>query len=183
MEEDFSAKVRRKKTRKIVIAVILIAACIILAFGITHSGTGTAGSGSASVTIEIRCDQLSENMSALNDPALLDYVPQDGTILAETEVKIEPGVTTVFDVTDKACFDSGVQIEYSTSPGYNSHYIEGIGYLYEFSAGKYSGWMFTVDGEIANYGADHILLEGGEKIQWFYAVDYRMEDADEQQDQ
>jgi len=179
MEEDFAAKVKRKKTRKIVIGIVLIAAVVILAVSLFTSKSRQVTGGSDTVTVEIRCDQLSNDMDSLNDPALVDYIPDDGTILAETEVKIDPGETSVFDVTDKACFDNNIQIEYSYSPGYDSHYIEGISYIYEFSAGTYSGWMFTVDGKIADYGADKVILNGGEKIRWYYTIDYHNEDYGE----
>ena len=177
MDKDFTEKVKRKKIRKTAIGVIIIAACVILALGLFLPRGGSAGSGSASVTIEIRCDDLSNNMESLNDKALVDYIPKDGVILKETEVKIEPGSTSVFDVLDKVCRDENIQIEYSTSPGYNSHYVEGINYLYEFSAGKYSGWMFTVNGKTASYGADNVMLNEGDKVVWYYSVDYRTEDS------
>lgn len=178
MNEDFAKNIKRKKIRKAVIAVILIAACVILALSLFRpwksGGTGTGDT----VSIEIRCDQLSSDMSKLNDKALLDYIPSDGIILPETTVPVEPGKTSVFDVTDKICREKDIQIEYSYSPGYDSHYIEGIHYIYEFSAGTYSGWLFTVDGDVADYGADKIILNGGEKIRWYYTVDYHYEDPD-----
>ena len=66
-----------------------------------------------------------------------------------------------------------IQIEYADSSIVNGCYIEGINYLYEFSAGKYSGWMFSVDGEVPNYAANQVKLQGGERISWYYVVDYR----------
>lgn len=127
------------------------------------------------VSIEIRCDQLSENMDKLNDQALVSYIPQDGTILPKTICGIESGKSTVFDVLEKICRQEDIQMEYSSTPGYGGAYIEGINYLYEFSAGKYSGWMFTVDGKSPGYGADKVTLDGGEEIVWYYVVDYNSE--------
>ena len=48
------------------------------------------------VTLEIRCDTLSSDMSKLENPAIEDYIPADGTILAKSTYK---GTTdnTVFD--------------------------------------------------------------------------------------
>ena len=39
------------------------------------------------VTLEIRCDTLSQDMDRLENPAIKDYIPEDGTILAKTTYK------------------------------------------------------------------------------------------------
>ena len=175
MDKDFTAKVRRKRNQKIAGILILIALCVIIALSVLKPWRAKdAASGTA--TIEIRCDQLSQHPEALNDPGLADYIPADGTILAKTEVAIEAGKTSVFDILNQACREKNVQMESSYSPGYDSHYVEGIGYLYEFSAGRYSGWIFTVNGEEASYGADKILLNDGDAVLWDYMVDYRDDD-------
>ena len=52
------------------------------------------------VTLEICCDTLSQDMDRLENPAIKDYIPEDGTILAKTTYK---GTTdnTVFDANKK----------------------------------------------------------------------------------
>ena len=80
----------------------------------------------------------------------------------------------MLDVLQDACRTEGIQIETESNPAYGS-YVKGIGYLYEFSAGKYSGWMFSVNGEDSAYSADKVLLEGGEDILWYYVVDFDMQ--------
>lgn len=175
MDADFTKKVKQKKIRKWAIAAVLIVACIIVAVSVLKPGRARSDGTTGTATIEIRCDQLAENPETLNDPALLDYLPADGTILAKTEWTIEPGRTNVFELTDQVCRAKNVQIEYSYSPGYDSHYIEGINYFYEFSAGTYSGWIFTVNGLSANYGADKIILQDKDEVVWNYTVDFRAE--------
>ena len=176
MVNDFEVKVKNRKRHRItsllVLGVILIVAISSLLWYRANGGFNGKGD-KGRVYIEIRCDALSKNMDALNDQALRDYVPEDGTILPRTEVEIVKGETSVFDVTDKVCRDMEIQIEYSYAPGYGSHYVEGINYLYEFSAGSYSGWLYSVDGDSPNYGADKVMLKGGEFIVWNYTVDYR----------
>ena len=176
MERGFLEKIKNKRRKKI--ASLLILALIVfvgvLSFLWYKSSGGFTGKGDPGVAyIEIRCDELSENMDALTDEGIRDYIPKDGAILTETEVEITKGETSVFEVLDKVCREKEIQIEYSYIPAYGSHYVEGIGYIYEFSAGQYSGWMFKVDGEAPNYGADSVFLKGGEKIIWYYTVDYR----------
>ncbi len=172
MDEDLLKQVKKGKATKRAALIIVIAAVAVFILAALKPWQKTAGN-TVSVTFEIRCDSLSENMDALNDEGLRDYIPEDGTIFPKSEVQIESGVTTVFQLTDKVCKENDIHIDYSYSPGYDSHYIKAINYMYELSAGVYSGWMYSVNGEVPNYGADKIVLEGGEEVQWFYTVDYR----------
>ena len=155
----------------IIVAILIVAAILFAIFFPRAKG----GSHNATVTIEIRCDQLTADMSKLNDETLARYIPEDGLILKATKWPIEKEKTTVFDVLTEVCMENNIQLEYNSTPVYGGSYIEGINYLYEFSAGKYSGWMYLVDGEAPSYSADKIKLNGGETITWYYSVDYRLE--------
>ncbi|MGN0734426.1 MAG: DUF4430 domain-containing protein [Anaerovoracaceae bacterium] len=122
------------------------------------------------VTLEIRCDTLSSDMSKLENPALEDYIPEDGTILARSTYK---GTTdnTVFDVLNTLCRNNDIQLEFSYTPIYESYYIEGINYLYEFDGGNLSGWMYKVNGWFPNYGCSSYYLSDGDVIEWVYTCD------------
>lgn len=122
------------------------------------------------VTLEIRCDTLSSDMSKLENPAIEDYIPKDGTILAKTTYK---GTTenTVFDVLNTLCRNNDIQLEFSYTPIYESYYIEGINYLYEFDGGNLSGWMYRVNGWFPNYGCSSYYLSDGDVIEWVYTCD------------
>ena len=122
------------------------------------------------VTLEIRCDTLSSDMSKLENPAIKDYIPTDGTILAKTTYK---GTTdnTVFDVLNTLCRNNDIQLEFSYTPIYESYYIEGINYLYEFDGGNRSGWMYKVNGWFPNYGCSSYYISDGDAIEWVYTCD------------
>ncbi len=122
------------------------------------------------VTLEIRCDTLSSDMSKLENPAIKDYIPTDGTILAKTTYK---GTTdnTVFDVLNTLCRNNDIQLEFSYTPIYESYYIEGINYLYEFDGGNLSGWMYKVNDWFPNYGCSSYYLSDGDVIEWLYTCD------------
>ena len=122
------------------------------------------------VTLEIRCDTLSSDMSKLETPAIKDYIPTDGTILAKTTYK---GTTdnTVFDVLNTLCRNNDIQLEFSYTPIYESYYIEGINFLYEFDGGNLSGWMYKVNGWFPNYGCSSYYLSDGDVIEWVYTCD------------
>lgn len=176
MESDFLKKSKRKRFAKIA-AIVLIAAVvcgvIIYNFSGRHAKNGGAR-GSIEVTIEIRCDKLADNMEALKKPELKKYIPEDGTILSPATFEMKKGATA-FDLTRKACDENNIQFEYKKSVTYNSIYVKGINYLYEFSAGKKSGWMYEVNGRSPEYGADQFELKTGDRVLWYYVVDYTKE--------
>ena len=122
------------------------------------------------VTLEIRCDTLSNDMSKLKNPAIKDYIPANGTILARTTYK---GTTenTVFDALNTLCRNNGIQLDFSYTPMYESYYIEGIKYIYEFDGGDLSGWMYKVNGWFPNYGCSSYYLSDGDTIVWVYTCD------------
>lgn len=122
------------------------------------------------VSIEIRCDVLSEDLSKLKKPELEDYVPEDGAILEKTTVTMNKG-QTVFDLLNKVCRDNNIQLETSYTPTYASYYVEGINYLYEFDAGNLSGWTYQVNGKVPHYGASSVKLKEGDVITWQYTCD------------
>lgn len=128
---------------------------------------------SKTVTISIRCDTILDNYDDL-DPALRseEFIPPDGVILPPTEYVLRPG-DTVFDILDRAVRNNKIQMEYQGADqnSYGSVYIQGIHYLYEFSCGHLSGWMYRVDGEFPNYGCSKYELKDGQIIEWIYTCD------------
>lgn len=118
-------------------------------------------------SITIRCDTIFDNGDALEE-AKAPYVPEDGVILPVITVEFTPG-ETVFDVLQRVCEASELQLEYSWTPLYDSYYVEGINHLYEFDCGFESGWMYKVDGWFPNYGCSAYTLQGGEEIVWCYS--------------
>ena len=119
------------------------------------------------VSIQIRCDNLSNDMSKLTDEAKAPYVPSNGVILTKTEYKCEKG-TTVYDVLYAVCRNNNIHIESSYTPVYGSYYIEGINHLYEFDGGSESGWMYRVNGRYPDYGCSSYKLKDGDSIVWAY---------------
>ena len=119
------------------------------------------------VSIQIRCDNLSNDMSKLTDEAKAPYVPSNGVILGKTEYKCKKG-TTVYDVLYAVCRNNNIHIESSYTPVYGSYYIEGINHLYEFDGGSESGWMYRVNGRYPDYGCSSYKLKDGDSIVWAY---------------
>ena len=120
-------------------------------------------------TITISCANLVGNTDKLPE-AERALVPDDGLLLAKTEFEFDDG-DSVFDVLKRAVKDNGIQMEYSTSPAYNTAYIEGMGNLYEFDAGSASGWCYAVNGDMPNVGCSSYSLSDGDDIVFEYTLD------------
>lgn len=128
---------------------------------------------SETVTISIRCDTILDNWDDLRPELQSDeFVPPDGVILAETEYVLRPG-DTVFDILDRAVRYNRIQMEFQGADknSFGSVYIQGIHYLYEFSCGPLSGWMYRVNGTFPNYGCSRYELRDGDVIEWVYTCD------------
>ena len=153
---------------------VSLAACIKIESADDYYGNagGTPDSGE-SVLLSIECGTVLDNWEDL-DPALRDekYVPSDGVILAKTEYAIEEG-DTVFDVLSRAVRENKIQMECrgANANAFGSVYIEGINYLYEFSCGPLSGWMYKVNGAFPNYGCGMYQLKDGDVVEWVYTCD------------
>src|SRR5699024_2446157 len=102
-------------------------------------------------TISIDCSTILDNMDQLN-PNLVDQIPEDGVILAETDVAFEQG-ETAFDVLRRVTQEQQIHLEFVSTPVYDSVYIEGIHNIYEFDCGALSGWMYKVNGSFPPYGS------------------------------
>lgn len=117
-------------------------------------------------TIEVRCDTILDNMGDLA-PGKSSCVPGNGVILAASTVRFAQG-DTVLDVLKAAASATGLELEYSYTPGYGSYYVEGINNLYEFDCGNESGWMYKVNGWFPNYGCSEYQVRDGDVIVWCY---------------
>ena len=117
-------------------------------------------------TFSIECSTILNNLSDL-DPEKLEMVPSDGVILKATTVTFYEG-DSVVDVLHRVCQESGIHMEASWTPIYNSAYVEGIHNLYEFDCGNESGWMYRVNGWYPNYGCSRYQLAQGDVVEWRY---------------
>ena len=122
------------------------------------------------VTLEIRCDTLSSDMSKLQTPGLENYIPEDGVILPPTVYK---GTTdnTVFDALNTLCRNNDIHMDFTYTPIFEANYIRGIGFLYEFDGGPASGWQYRVNGWFPNYGCSSYYLKDGDHIVWAYTCE------------
>lgn len=112
------------------------------------------------VTIQIRCDKIKDQG--------LDFIPESGIILEETEFAISEGYT-VYDVLTNAAKQFSIHIESTGADGLK--YMSGINYIYELDFGDLSGWVYYVNGERPSVGCDAYKLNDGDVIEWHYSLE------------
>lgn len=116
-------------------------------------------------TITIRCDTAVKNGMHL-ESKWAGIVPVSGCILDVTTVEIETG-DTAFDILNRVCKKYKIQMEFTGSTS-SQYYVEGINNLYEFDGGRWSGWMYCVNGWYPNYGCGTFRVKAGDVIEWKY---------------
>ena len=134
-----------------------------------ETAVGAEPPAAETCTFSISCKALCENRTAL-DADKHELVPEDGWILPPTSVELEEG-ESVFDLLQRLCRTSGILMEFTTSPVYQTAYIEGISNLYEFDAGPLSGWVYSVNGVTPNYGCSAYYPKADDTICWEYKVE------------
>ena len=125
------------------------------------------------VTLSIRCDTILDNYDSLKKELQDEkYVPADGVILEPTQYVLRKG-DTVFDILNRATRHEQIHMEYqgADETAYDSVYIQGINYLYEFSCGELSGWMYLVNGKSPSRGCSSYEPENGDVIEFVYTCD------------
>lgn len=125
------------------------------------------------VTVSIECKTVLEHWEQL-DSSLQesDYLPEDGVILPPTRYVLREG-DTAFDVLKRVARYEKIPLEYQGADEniYKTAYIQGIQYLYEFSCGPLSGWMYQVNGQFNGVGCSRCVLEDGDTLTFRYTCD------------
>ena len=124
---------------------------------------------SQTVTFAIDCADVFAHEKDL-DPAVRPFLPEDGRVFPETTLVLRRG-DTVFDLLKRVCRAKNIQMEFqgADTTAFGSVYVQGIGYLYEFSCGPSSGWTFLVNGRMPDRGCSEVRPEDGDVILWTYS--------------
>ena len=108
------------------------------------------------------------------------YVPEYVTWIETTSYDLASGAT-VYELFTEALSDADI-----TASGASKNYVDTIyapdclgGYaLSEFTNGRRSGWMYTVNGKHPEVGLKDCELEDGDEVVWHYVNDYSHEVKD-----
>ena len=158
-----------KNRRNILIAVVLLVILLVMPFWGTIKGLITgedASTGATTQTPQVACTLAVSVQPALEDLDLVkeearELLPEDGWLLAETQVTLSEG-STLLDALQTACREAGLAVEAS------SGYVEAIGGLRAGDGGDLSGWTYTVNGETVMTGAGELEVQEGDQILWSY---------------
>ena len=182
MQDELFKKTKRKKYKFIVTAVILVLFGFMAFFTMriiapdhAENKVKKAVKGNdISVTLEINCKSLSRDMTQLKNRDIKEYIPKNGYFLKKKEYKIKKN-STVYDIFKAACREKKIPFIKEQKTGYSGVYVSSIGHLAEFDAGRNSGWMYSVNGEIPNLSASEYKLKNKDKIVWYYVINYKNE--------
>ena len=120
-------------------------------------------------TLLVECSTILDNMEDLTE-GKESLVPSDGVIYGPAAVTFYEG-ESVYDVLLREMQNNRIHMESEFTAMYNSAYVEGINNLYEFDCGRWSGWMYCVNGWYPNYGCSRYQVQEGDVIEWHYTCD------------
>ena len=108
------------------------------------------------------------------------YLPEYVTWVPTTTYALQENAT-VYDLFTEAMSDAGLRYIGAESNYVSTIYAPsclGSYALSEFTNGKKSGWMYTVNGKHPNQGLKNWTLNDGDVVIWHYVNDYSCEVAD-----
>ena len=119
------------------------------------------------VSLAIRCDSVVPY--AAENPA----IPADGVILESSAIALAPG-STAYDQLLLAARQNGFTFinKAAADNDYKDAYISTLAGLSEFDYGDNSGWLFTVNGQLAPVGCGACQLHNGDRVVWYYTCNY-----------
>lgn len=138
-----------------------------------HYSTTTNKASYGTAALTINCSDVLENLDKL-DKSVKDsnVIPKDGNILKEKTFDIQKD-DTAYSFFLRAAKAEKIAVDYLTpeESSYGSAYIKGIGNLYEKNCGDTSGWLFLVNGNVADKACSDYKLQKDDKIEFLYICD------------
>lgn len=125
---------------------------------------------SKTVTLTIQCKDVLKNYDKLTlSLQNSKYIPNNGIILDKTQYVLRDN-DTVFDVLHRVVRYNKIQFDFQgkSNNSFGTAYVKSINYLYEFSCGETSGWIYKVNGEYPDCGCSDYKLSDGDNIEWVY---------------
>lgn len=164
----------QKMNIKIMTLVLVFLLTLLSLPGCAATGDGTKDSGTPDAssdktcTIQINCSLLlGKNLEGTGLEAL---VPEDGVILATTEVTLKPG-DTVYDATLQVTKANKIHLASEGSLAMGNLYVAAISNIYEKAYNSKSGWVYLVNGKQPSLGSGLVELKAGDKLVWAYSLD------------
>nr|WP_240548113.1 S-layer homology domain-containing protein [Paenibacillus lignilyticus] len=93
-----------------------------------------------------------------------------GYVLQNTSIELQPG-DTAWSVLKRSLDAKGISYKTEYYASFGSVYVQAIDGDGEFDHGRYSGWMYNVNGQYPSYGSSSYTLKNGDKVEWRYTTD------------
>ena len=122
-----------------------------------------------SCTIEIRCDEATARKDSIDNPGIRELIPDSGIILNQITYSGNEGMS-VYDVLSAVANMNKISIDTTFTTQYGGVYVRAIAGLEEKMVGRWSGWMYKVNGKSPNITASSYKVEDGDTIVWYYSV-------------
>ena len=100
-----------------------------------------------SCTIEIRCDEATAKKSSIDNPGIRELIPDSGIILGQISYSGYEGISA-YDVLSAAANMNGISVDTKWTTQYGGVYVTAIAGLEEMMVGRWSGWMYSVNGKV-----------------------------------
>lgn len=135
-------------------------AALVLAVGLAACGAAPATDGSAASG----ADEPQEQQATISVTVEIDATAGEGeSTTADVDL---PEGATVYD----ALVATGADVN-ATDSDYGM-YVQGINGLAGGDFGDMSGWMFEVNGEMAEVGCSQYELKAGDVVTWTYVTEF-----------
>ncbi len=132
----------------------------------TTTTTGTK-SDKSTCTLSVSCASILDHLDSFNKDKI-ELLPDDGIIFYKTDCEFS-SCESVFDVLKREMLAADIHFEFSTTPVYNTNYVEAINNIYEFDGGDFAGWKYKVNGTFPGCGCSLYKLSDGDVIEWIYS--------------
>lgn len=158
MKEEKNIKAKRKAALIVLAVLIVVSAAAELIINAGKEDT-------ANVHIQIRCDEVAGAPDMLTDPALAEYIPEDGIAMARLKYIAKEG-DSVLEILEKICSNNNIEVKKD-----KEGFIETIGYLKNGDCGGNSRWAYTVNGELRKEKPADCKVTDGDEIVWAFTLD------------
>lgn len=95
----------------------------------------------------------------------LKYIPKSGYIIHNYKCTYKSG-DTVYDILKRACDENHIKV--SATDSVYGIYVQGINNIYEKNFGKYSGWMYSVNGTPPPISCGKFKASPSDEIIFYY---------------
>lgn len=171
-------------TRFVAVFAALLIAVSVAACGSTSSDTASDASSSEEVVEETTdttdstdTTDTTDDTDSTDDADSSDDQQAAVSVVVEIDASAAEGETLILGAEldeGATAYDALVEVADDVNASETDYgiYVQGINGLAEGDYGSMSGWLYSVNGEMAEVGCSEYVLEDGDVVIWTYTTDY-----------